>query len=322
MRCPFLQEIAVRYCQIASLGKWLPQANICERDQRCSGPSYTECPLAMERPGHRPAEPSCPFLGSRETQTCAIAPVRRPLPRNESLFSRCNTDAHRHCHLFVEASPSAASPECGTTRRRSAESAVIEEGGAGDGEIPAPSHLKYAPNHMWIDIGADGSCDVGVDAFLIRALGTVENVWFPAVSGLQKPRVVLAGESASLPLTFPARIDISGANALLRSSPQTMSEDPYGAGWLFEGMAATAAPAPGPEGGDPHWIDGCDAALWMTEESRRMSEFLQTVAAPPSSSGEQYMADGGVFVQGLVSQLDPGHQQELYDRFFRHPGTT
>lgn len=183
-------------------------------------------------------------------------------------------------------------------------------------EIPVPPDLTYSRNHMWIDIGEDGSCNVGVDAFMAQVLESVERVHFLTGSGYLRPRVVLAAYEASFSLTFPRQIQILGSNALLRSTPRTLTEDPYGSGWLFEGSCPEPDKEAAVESANHYWIRGPDAPLWMEEEIRRMSEFLQETASRKIHDGGRLMADGGVFVGHLVSLLEEDDLHELRDRFF------
>ena len=88
-------------------------------------------------------------------QYCGAAPVARFVPYSESLISRCGNDSFRYCELYL----GMAHP---------APSSVQVDG------IPVPDWLQYSANHMWLDVTEDGICHAVIDAFLSRALGTVD----------------------------------------------------------------------------------------------------------------------------------------------------
>ena len=46
--------------------------------------------------------PDLVFLQETKVQCCEAASVMKPVPSNNFFFSRCNTDAHRHCQLFLQ----------------------------------------------------------------------------------------------------------------------------------------------------------------------------------------------------------------------------
>ena len=46
-----------------------------------------------------------------------------------------------------------------------------------------PGWLFYSPSHLWLDVGDDGLCHLGIDAFLARVVGSVERLVFLTPKG-------------------------------------------------------------------------------------------------------------------------------------------
>ncbi len=133
-------------------------------------------------------------------QYCAAAPVAKLVPFSESLLSRCGTDSHRYCELYGSmAHPVAAGDEV-------------------DG-IAMPAELRYAANHMWLEVGEGGQCHAGIDAFLSRALGNVERIQYVWQQGLHRPAAILTAGGTDWEVVFPNPLLLTGCNLYLRANP-------------------------------------------------------------------------------------------------------
>ena len=284
MTCPFLREARVKYCQTAAFRKLIPLAAAGRADEKCDSAAHAEC--SVFRLQHREAEAgACPFLGESLMQYCAAAPVVRFVPYSESLLSRCGNEGFRYCELYLQMAHPAA--------------------GAADADnLATPDWLRYAPNHMWLDVTEDGNCHVGIDAFLSRALGRVDAVSYVWERGRHRPSAVLTAGGVEVEVVFPNPLLIGGINRYLRADPSKLTSEPYTGGWLFEGTAV--------EGTLDHLLAGAEARRWMEEEQRRMNEFLQSWGTAESPA----MCDGGLFAAGVVRQLDRGPALALTHEFF------
>lgn len=304
LRCPFLVELTALTCELASGPKPLPGSAIAVDEQRCSSPGWVTCALARQHGATGATPPAaCPFLVSTRVQSCQAAPIAKLIPRSDDPACRCNGDAHRYCELFLE---------------RAHPHAEREAEPAADGtEVPIPPEVCCAPNHMWLDVGADGSCHVGVDAFLSRVVGPVDAVTFLSGRGPSAPSVVLTLVGAELPLAFPHPIDVTSVNAALRTHPGVLTADPYRRGWLFEGTIL------GEERGygDPTvgLLRGGRARAWMRAEVRRLSEVVHGLLAERVADLGPTMADGGDFAEGLARYLDRRELLRVLSLFFVTP---
>jgi glycine cleavage system H protein len=100
--------------------------------------------------------------------------------------------------------------------------------------MDVPDDLRYSPDHEWVRV-EDGRARIGITDYAQDALGDVVFVSLPAVGAGVK-----AGEGMSEVESTKSVSDIyapvSGTvvevNDVLADNPQTVNEDPYGAGWL------------------------------------------------------------------------------------------
>lgn len=280
MTCPFLREAQVKYCRTATVRKLIPLANGAS-DEKCSSAAHAGCRVFQMQPDTETASGACPYLRESLMQYCGAAPVAKLVPYSESLLSRCGNDSYRYCELYL----SLAHPDLP----------------GGDG-IPVPSWLRYSANHMWLDITEDGICHAGLDAFLARALGTIEGLDYVWQKGRHRPTALLRAAGVDFELVFPNRMLLTGCNLYLRANPARLTADPYTSGWLFEGM-----PLPETTAG---LRLASDAREWMDSEQRRMNEFLQQKTEPATA------CDGGLFAPGAVSHLEREQKLALYYEFF------
>lgn len=284
MPCPFLKETQVRYCETSAVRKMIPLPEAGGAEEKCSGPEHVSCPVFHAQP-ERPSELGlCPYLRESLMQYCGAASVAKFVPYSESLLSRCGNDSYRYCELYLDmANPAVPSHDV-------------------DG-IAMPERLSYSANHMWLDLTDDGICHVGVDAFLARVLGDVDQISFPSQKGRQHPTVALSVAGIDLQLVFPNVLQLTNCNLYLRANPARLTSEPYTGGWLFEGVSEPAT-------GDRQ-LNGAAGRAWMAEEHRRINEYLQQQFSPGLLA-----ADGGLFSAGLARHLEREQTLALFNEFF------
>jgi glycine cleavage system H protein len=98
-----------------------------------------------------------------------------------------------------------------------------------------PDDLKYHPEHDWARIEGDEAV-LGVTWFAVDALG--ELVHFePPQSGAAVTKDSSYGEVESVKavsdLIAPLSGEVIDVNQQVVDAPETVNEDPYGAGWLI-----------------------------------------------------------------------------------------
>lgn len=303
MRCPFLKEAQVKSCQASAYRKPILSSPEQDSGELCSSPAHVGCAAARLHPLTLPDRPRCPFLQEALVQFCSAAPVPKYVPYSESSNSRCGGDTHRYCEQYLAlASPGGGSPSSAPDAAR----------GEADVEgIPVPAGLAFSRNHLWLDLGSDGSCHVGADAFLAHVLGSVDRLVFVTVKGTKSPAVVLTVHGVDLNLVFPNPIRITGANQALHTHPERLVADPYGTGWLFEGYATTGASS-----STASLLRGAPAVRWMREEVSRLDHAVHELASRPDADGTRVLADGGSCTGGLPRHLTRAQSLRLFAAFF------
>ena len=105
------------------------------------------------------------------------------------------------------------------------------------------AETRYTRDHEWIALDGD-TATVGITDFAQGQLGDVVFVELPAAG-----KAVKAGEEAAVVESVKAASEIyapvagtvTEANAALEGAPQTVNEDPAGAGWFFRMTVADRA---------------------------------------------------------------------------------
>ena len=207
MSCPFLREGRARYCHAADMRKLILEGPGASSGGRCVSPAFRECSLAKEK---GVTLDRCPHLEEIHVQYCGASPTQKLVPFSESQLSRCGGDGYRFCDSYL----TLARPHR---------------------PMEAPPDVLYSSNHLWLDVGENGLCHVGVDAFLAEVAGSLDGVTFVTTRGAQRPVVALTVQGVEWPMRFPNPIVIEAANGHARIDPLRVTADPYGSGWLFQG---------------------------------------------------------------------------------------
>ena len=100
-----------------------------------------------------------------------------------------------------------------------------------------PTELKYTSEHEWVRMDDRGTLVVGLTDYAQEQLGDLVYVDTPEVGA-----VFVAGDvcavvesvKAASDVYSPVGGEIVAVNELIGESPELISQDPYGQGWLFE----------------------------------------------------------------------------------------
>jgi len=301
MRCPFLHKMNVKYCGLYRQ-TMIPLGGTDLATERCSQPGFRDCPLLTATRDTLPAADQCPHLCVADVHYCEAAPVRKLIPCNRTAVSRCTDDGHRHCQLYLAMADPAPETDDPEEPGDPPSPAPVEA-------IPMPGPLAYAPNHMWLDRTGGTTCHVGVDAFFARALGRIDGISYPYHRDGGRPVARFLVGSAALDLTFPNPMHAHEINAHLVVDPTEVLRDPYGRGWLFEGVTVPADPL------DRGLRRGAEARHWMESECDRLAAF-----AHDQLTDGRVMNDGGRCRGDLAQRLDAGGLLRLHAEFFALKG--
>jgi glycine cleavage system H lipoate-binding protein len=267
--------------------KLIPLAQCCRADEKCSSGAHTGCRVFLDHPVETAGQGEnaaalCPHLGESLMQYCNASALTRFVPYSESLLSRCGNEGYRYCELYL----AMAHPMHSENQ---------------NDHIPVAGWLQYTANHMWLDMAEDGSCHVGIDAFFSRALGPVERISYVWKKGEHRPAAILTAAGIDFEVVFPNLLQITGCNLYLRANPARLRNEPYTAGWLFEGTQSRET--------IHGLLRGAEAQAWTEQEERCMSQFLQEQTG-------RFAADGGLFVPGLLAQLPRERAVATFHEFF------
>ncbi len=99
-----------------------------------------------------------------------------------------------------------------------------------------PSDLKYTEEHEWVKVDGD-TVSVGITSYAAEELGDIVFVDMPG-AGVTVAKGDTFGTIESVKtvadLFAPVSGEIVAANQVLEDTPETVGEDPYGAGWIIK----------------------------------------------------------------------------------------
>src|SRR5512143_3157 len=102
MKCPFLRDARVRFCQASAYRKMIVESGPAAGEEVCTSPRHLGCPAAASRLASGEAPTSrCPFLQDAHVEFCAAAPVPKFVPASDGLLSHCSSDAHLYCEVYL-----------------------------------------------------------------------------------------------------------------------------------------------------------------------------------------------------------------------------
>ncbi|MCB1103997.1 MAG: glycine cleavage system protein GcvH [Opitutaceae bacterium] len=109
-----------------------------------------------------------------------------------------------------------------------------------------PADLRYAKSHEWLKLNADGTAVVGISDYAQSSLGDITYVQVPAVGtelNAGDGFGVVESVKAASDIYAPVAGTVVEVNTALDATPETVNQDPYGAGWLIKLKVANPADA-------------------------------------------------------------------------------
>jgi len=100
-----------------------------------------------------------------------------------------------------------------------------------------PEDLKYTKEHEWVRNNGDGTVTVGITDHAQDALGDLVFVELPEVGrrlDAMEACAVVESVKAASDIYSPLGGKVTETNPALNDAPETINDDPYGAGWLFK----------------------------------------------------------------------------------------
>ena len=100
-----------------------------------------------------------------------------------------------------------------------------------------PADLKYVKTHEWIKPLPDGNVLIGITDHAQNALGDLVFVEVPKVGrklAADEACAVVESVKAASDVYAPIAGEVVESNPALANAPETLNQDPYGAGWLWK----------------------------------------------------------------------------------------
>lgn len=100
-----------------------------------------------------------------------------------------------------------------------------------------PGDLKFLKTHEWARIEGDGKVTVGISDHAQGLLGDLVYVELPNVGDTVEAGnacAVVESVKAASDVYAPVSGKVTAVNTALTDKPETINEDAYGEGWLFQ----------------------------------------------------------------------------------------
>jgi glycine cleavage system H protein len=163
--------------------------------------------------------------------------------------------------------------------------------------------------HSWVRITTEGTLRIGIDEFLMDAVGDVEAVRVPPRGTRVRrgdPLITLRVSGRELVVPAPANGEVMTTNDRVMASPYLLGRDPYGIGWVVGLWTPDHQEAIRP------LRIGAAAVGYLRSEVRRLVDFLGGLQAPQAAP---VLADGGLPLHGSVRSLDVNGWSAFQDEF-------
>ncbi len=173
--------------------------------------------------------------------------------------------------------------------------------------VALPEGLFYHPGHAWAFDAGNGRVRVGLDEFAASLLGNIQRLDVP-----QRGRWFRQGEkgwtvhtpNGEVSILAPAEGEIVTVNEKAVSNPETVAQDPYGAGWLLEIFS------PDIQVSFRNLLSGAFARRWMEESVAELRQLISPGALATA-------LDGGRISPQMGTELPPEKWREVTHQFFR-----
>lgn len=173
-------------------------------------------------------------------------------------------------------------------------------------QISVPGGVYMDPAHTWVSVNPDGKAWVGVDDFLLKAVGRIDGITMPALGEeTHRGETLFTIRQGDRTLEIPSPVDgvINTVNPVLDKNAEPLEASPYERGWICgitpDHLAKNLRSLSIAE----------EATEWIRSEVKRFQDFI--VARPMDQSVGLAMPDGGVPVTGILEHLD----NETWNRF-------
>ncbi|MDX1694807.1 MAG: glycine cleavage system protein GcvH [Ketobacteraceae bacterium] len=100
-----------------------------------------------------------------------------------------------------------------------------------------PSELRYLSSHEWVRVDDDDIATIGITDHAQDAMGDLVFVETPEVGttlAASDEAGVVESVKAASDIYSPVSGEVIAVNENLEDSPESVNQDPYGDGWMFQ----------------------------------------------------------------------------------------
>lgn len=100
-----------------------------------------------------------------------------------------------------------------------------------------PEDLRYTKSHEWVRVNDDGTLTIGISDHAQDQLGDMVFVEVPEIDHeleAEDACAVVESVKAASDVYAPVAGTVVEVNEDLADSPETVNQDPYGAGWIMK----------------------------------------------------------------------------------------
>ena len=166
--------------------------------------------------------------------------------------------------------------------------------------VSVPAGIFMDPAHTWVEISANGGTRVGLDDFIVKAIGRIDEVILPKVGQeVHQGEPLFTVRQGERKIDFPAPVDgvVNAVNENLTVAPELTKAAPYRQGWVCgvapKCLAKTVKQLSIAE----------EALSWIKSEVERFQQFISARPLTDIAMGT-VLQDGGLPTCGALEFMD------------------
>ncbi|RKZ30767.1 hypothetical protein DRQ36_04350 [bacterium] len=291
MKCPFLEEVVVRYCKAYPVRKLIPcssEESVCLSDEHLNCDTYQEVAMVAKKIEEAIEVPEIE-VSAPET------PEYPPLEGKPAYFPHYWS---KLCKVLnCPACPYRA--QCFAAESKWLNEPVLVRG------FSLLRGLYFSKWHTWVNLRKDGTVMVGLDDFAQKLLGGITSVGLPE----KGEKIEAAGsawkvgvDSTEVELFSPMDGEVVDVNEGLSEKPSLLNENPYRKGWVYTLKPTDLEKSIG------ILVNGEDAIDWLEAEADRL------YASAEKDLGVT-IADGGELIDALSKKAGGKEWKKLIKEF-------
>jgi glycine cleavage system H protein len=289
MKCPFLEEVVVRYCQAYPIRKMIPCSS---EENTCVGKEHFQCETfkEMARANFKMEEIAMTKVESKSQEYPSLKASSNFFPPYWSQICR-----HSNCPACIYRN------QCYAAEGKWLKEPVLVSG------FVMQRGLHFSRAHTWAKTRKVEAVRVGFDDFAQKLLGNITKVDLP-----EKGSTVKQGEnswsvkcgSRSADLLSPIDGEVIEVNQKLFKDTSLINKDPYGNGWVLTLK--------------PYHLEknlrllyqGDQAKTWLENDADRLHRRVEKDLGVT-------VADGGQLIQAISKRIPAKEWKKLVHDFLQ-----